>query len=133
MCDYNVRMLKAKQNLDQRLYLEGRRREDGEKYAIAHFSLNKEQILEKILNSLTASMEDQYHCETYFETTYMIQNEKYFEQSDAYRDGFKEKMVKLVYENICQLIPDFKEYLDVMIQEHYGCEYTIHIIVILRF
>ncbi len=133
MKNYNLKMLEAKRNLDQRLELERRTRDDGEKYAINYYVLSKGKMVSKILDYLTASMEDQYHCETYFETSYIIQNEKYFEQSDAYRDGFKEQIVKLVYENLCELIPDFKENLDVIIQEHYGCEYTIHIVVSLRF
>ena len=79
-------------------------------------------------------MEDQYHCETYFEETYFIQNEEYFMQSDAYRDGFKEKMVQLVYNNICELIPDFKEYLDIIINEYYEIDNNkIVIIVSLKF
>lgn len=133
MKNYNLKMLEAKQNLDQRLELERRTRGDGEKYAIDYFSINKQKMVSEILDFLTESMEDQYHCETYFEDAYIIQNEKYFEQSDAYRDGFKEKIVKLVYESLCELIPDFKNNLDVMIIERYESGYTIHIIVSLRF
>lgn len=133
MKNYNLKMLEAKRDLDQRLQLERRTREDGKRYARDYFRINKEKIINKSLDSLISSMEDQYHCETYFETCYIMQNEKYFEQSDAYRDGFKEEMVKLVSQSICQLIPDFKDNLDVMINEHYDFVYTIHIIVILQF
>jgi len=134
MCNYNESLLRAKENLDQRLSLERRRREDGEKYADSYFSLHGKEIVTKVLNSLIEGVEDQYHCETYFEETYFMQNEEYFMQSDAYRDGFKEKMVELIYKNICELIPDFKEYLDVIINEHYDIDYNrIHIIVSLKF
>ena len=133
MCDYNERLLKAKQNLDQRLSLERRRREDGEKYAVSYFSLHGEEIVQQALDSLIEGVEDQYHCETYFEATYFIKTEEYFMQSDAYRDGFKEKIVELVFENISKLIPEFIEYLDVTINEHYGTETEIHIIVTLQF
>lgn len=134
MCNYNERLLKAKQNLDQRLSLERRRREDGEKYAIDYFSLHGEEIVKKVLSSLVEGVENQYHCETYFEEAYFIENKEYFMQSDAYRDGFKEKIVELISKNICELIPDLKEYLDVIIKEHYEIDNNrIHIIVSLKF
>jgi len=133
MSNYNERMFNAKKNLDQRLRLERRTREDGEKYATDYFSLNKEKMVGEVLESLIEDMEDQHQCETYFEHSYIIQNEKHFEQSDAYRDGFKEKIVELVSKAICALIPFFKDNLDVMIKERYESQYTIHIIVILRF
>lgn len=134
MCDYNERMLKAKQNLDQRLALQRRRREDGKKYAIDYFSLYGGEIVQKVLNSLIQDVEDQYHCETYFEATYFIYNEYYFLQSDAYIDGFKEKIVELISKKLCELIPDFKEYLDVIIKERYEIDNNaIHIIVSLKF
>jgi len=134
MCNYNERLLKAKENLDQRLSLERRRREDGEKYAIDYFSLHREEMVNEVVNSLIEFVEDQYHCETYFEETYFMQNEEYFMQSDAYRDGFKEKMVELISKNMCELIPDFKEYLDIIINEHYEIDNNrIVIIVSLRF
>lgn len=134
MCDYNERLLKAKQNLDQRLSLERRTKEDGEKYAVSYFSLHGEKIVKKVLNSLIEFVEDQYHCETYFEETYFIYNKEYFMQSDAYRDGFKEKIVELISKNICELIPDFKENLDIIIEEYYEMDNDrITIIVSLRF
>lgn len=134
MCNYNERLIKAKQNLDKRLSLERRTKEDGEKYADSYFSLHGEEIVTKVLNSIIEFVEDQYHCETYFEETYFMQNKDYFMQSDAYRDGFKEKIVQLVSNMICELIPDFKEYLDIIIEEHYELEYSrIDIIVSLRF
>lgn len=134
MCNYNERMLKAKKNLDKRLALERRRREDGEMFADSYFSLHGEEIVSEIVGSLVEDVENQYHCETYFEDTYIIRTEEYFMQSDAYRDGFKDKMVKLVSNKISELIPDFKEYLDVIIKERYDIDYnTIHIIVSLEF
>ena len=134
MYNYNEKLLKAKQNLDQRLALQRRRREDGKKYAIDYFSLYRGEIVQEVLNSLIEYVEDQYHCETYFEATYFIYNEYYFLQSDAYRDGFKEKMVELISKNICELIPDFKENLDIIIKEYYEIDNDrITIIVSLRF
>lgn len=132
MSNYNERMLEAKQNLEQRLALQKRTKKDGENYAISYFNLYKRKMVGELLNSLIEDMEDQYHCETYFERSYVIQNEEYFNQTDAYRDGFKEKIVDLTYKAICDLIPDFKDNLDVMINEYYKLS-TIDIIVILRF
>lgn len=134
MCNYNKRFIKAKLNLDQRLMLERRTREDGKRYAIDYFALNKENMVDEVLNSLISYMEDENQCETYFETAHIIQNEKYFEQTDAYRAGFKEKILELMYNNISKLIPDFINYCNIIINEHYTSYYNeIHIIVTLNF
>ena len=57
MKNYNLKMLEAKRDLDQRLQLERRTREDGARYARDYFRINKEKIINKALDSLISSMD----------------------------------------------------------------------------